>query len=267
MLKTVLTIAGSDSIGGAGIQGDIKTISALGCYGMSAVTALTAQNTMGVDAVMEVPEDFFRAQLESVFSDIFPDGVKIGMMSGIAIINAAADILEKYNAANIVTDTVMISTSGRRLLSEEGCRCLVKRIFPISRVITPNIPEAETLTGMEIHSRSQMEKAAEKLAEYGCNVLLKGGHLEQCAADLLLDENGFCWFESEKIPSGNTHGTGCTLSSAIAAGLAKGLSLRESTATAKKYITGAIADGLDIGKGNGPLNHFYNQKKENMNEL
>ncbi len=257
-MKTVLTIAGSDSIGGAGIQADIKTISALDCYAMSVVTALTAQNTMGVDDVLEVPCEFVKAQMKSVFSDIFPDAVKIGMMGNESIINAVSEVLADYKAVNVVTDPVMVSTSGRPLLSKAGINVLTKRLFPLSDLITPNIPEAEALTGIKITGRKDMENAAEFLFDM-CrgSVLLKGGHMSGSAADLLFDGDMFTWFESERICSSNTHGTGCTLSSAVAVFLAQGLSLKQSVSEAKMYISGAISHGLDLGHGNGPLNHFY----------
>ncbi len=257
-MKTVLTIAGSDSIGGAGIQADIKTISALDCYAMSVVTALTAQNTMGVDDVLEVPCEFVKTQMKSVFSDIFPDAVKIGMMGNESIINAVSEVLADYKAVNVVTDPVMVSTSGRQLLSNAGINVLTKRLFPLSDLITPNIPEAEALTGIKITGRKDMENAAEFLF-YMCrgSVLLKGGHMSGSAADLLFDGDMFTWFESERICSSNTHGTGCTLSSAVAVFLAQGLSLKQSISEAKMYISGAISHGLDLGHGNGPLNHFY----------
>ena len=257
-MKTVLTSAGSDSIGGAGIQADIKTISALDCYAMSVVTALTAQNTMGVDDVLEVPCEFVKAQMKSVFSDIFPDAVKIGMMGNESIINAVSEVLADYKAANVVTDPVMVSTSGRPLLSNAGINVLTKRLFPLSDLITPNIPEAEALTGIKITGRKDMENAAEFLFDM-CrgSVLLKGGHMSGSAADLLFDGDMFTWFESERICSSNTHGTGCTLSSAVAVFLAQGLSLKQSVSEAKMYISGAISHGLDLGHGNGPLNHFY----------
>ncbi len=257
-MKTVLTIAGSDSIGGAGIQADIKTISALDCYAMSVVTALTAQNTMGVDEVLEVPCEFVKTQMKSVFSDIFPDAVKIGMMGNESIINAVSEVLADYKAVNVVTDPVMVSTSGRPLLSNAGINVLTKRLFPLSDLITPNIPEAEALTGIKITGRKDMENAAEFLFDM-CrgSVLLKGGHMSGSAADLLFDGDMFTWFESERICSSNTHGTGCTLSSAVAVFLAQGLSLKQSISESKMYISGAISHGLDLGHGNGPLNHFY----------
>lgn len=267
-MKTALTIAGSDSIGGAGIQGDIKTMSALGCYAMSVVTALTAQNTAGVDGVFEIPGEFVKAQMKSVFSDIFPDAVKIGMLGNESIIHAVSDALENYKAVNVVIDPVMVSTSGKSLLSKTGIDVLKNRLFPLSDLLTPNVPEAEKLTGIKIYSRNDMEKAAESLFRT-CrgSVLLKGGHMSGSAADVLFDGNAFTWFESERILNSNTHGTGCTLSSAIAVFLAQGLNLKQSVWEAKKYISGAIADGLDLGHGNGPLNHFYKNKKGVINEL
>lgn len=260
-MKTVLTIAGSDSIGGAGIQADIKTISANGCYAMSVITSVTAQNTLGVSDIHDIPPEFVRKQLEAVFSDIRPDAVKIGMLSDTEIINSAADILQKEQAENVVADTLMVSTSGHRLIAEEAVNALAKRIFPLADIITPNIPEAETLTGLTIESESDMKAAAEKIMKLGCkSVLVKGGHLKTVAADVFYDGREFKVFSNARINNKNTHGTGCTLSSAIAANLALGYGMAESIENAKKYVTGAIADGLDLGKGRGPLNHFYNGK-------
>lgn len=257
-MKTVLTIAGSDSIGGAGIQADIKSISANGCYAMSVITSVTAQNTFAVTGIHDIPADFVKAQTDAVFEDIIPDAVKIGMLSSAEIICAVADELEKYGAKNVVADTVMISTSGCRLLAEDAENALVSRVFPLADIITPNKFEAEVLTGITIDSKESMENAGERLSEMCAGaVLIKGGHLNGDAADLLYAEGKRIWINESRIDNPNTHGTGCTLSSAIAANLAKGYSVQESIRAAKAYITGAIADGLDLGKGHGPLNHFY----------
>lgn len=260
-MKTVLTIAGSDSIGGAGIQADIKTISANGCYAMSVITSVTAQNTLGVSGIHDIPPEFVKKQLEAVFSDIRPDAVKIGMLSDSDIIKAVAEVLERENAGNIVADTVMVSTSGHRLITEDAVTALTEKIFPLALVVTPNIPEAETLTGIKITDLDSMKTAAEKIMGLGCrSVLVKGGHLKDTASDLLYDGNDFRIFGGERYDNPNTHGTGCTLSSAIAANLALGHSPEKSVAYAKAYVAGAIADGLDLGKGRGPLNHFYKRK-------
>lgn len=257
-MKTVLTIAGSDSIGGAGIQADIKTISANGCYAMSVITSVTAQNTIGVTGIHDIPPEFVLKQLEAVFDDIVPDAVKIGMLSNAEIIYVIADFLRKRKAVNVVADTVMVSTSGHRLLAESAVSALTESIFPIACIITPNIPEAEILSEMEIKNPDQMVKSAEIIYEkFGGNVLLKGGHLESTAADLLYADGVNTWFETKKIDNPNTHGTGCTLSSAIASNLAKGMDVKESVKLAKDYVTGAIMDGLDLGRGRGPLNHMY----------
>lgn len=256
-INKVLSVAGSDSSGGAGIQADIKTISAFNLYAETAITALTAQNTMGVADILGTPADFLGKQLAAVFEDIFPDAVKIGMIYSAENAAVIADALEKYGARNVVTDTVMISTSGRRLLSEEAEKILTERIFPLSDLITPNLPEAEALTGISVKTPDDMKKAAELLSEkVRGGVLVKGGHLEGKAADLLYYGGKFTFFEKDRIISSNTHGTGCTLSSAIACGLAQGHSMEQSVENAKAYITRAISAGLDLGKGNGPLYHF-----------
>lgn len=262
-MKTVLTIAGSDSIGGAGIQADIKTISANGCYAMSVITSVTAQNTLGVSGIHDIPPEFVEKQLEAVFSDIRPDAVKIGMLSDTEIINSVADFLKREKAENVVADTVMVSTSGHRLIAEDAVKALVEKIFPVADIVTPNIPEAETLTGLKIQSETDMKAAAEKIMGLGCkSILVKGGHLKSAAADVFYDSKQFSVFRNVIIDNPNTHGTGCTLSSAIAANLALGLSMAESVENAKNYVTGAIADGLDLGKGRGPLNHFYNTERK-----
>lgn len=256
MLK-VLTIAGSDCSGGAGIQADLKTIAAHGMYGMSAITALTAQNTTGVYGIMEVSSQFTAMQLKCVFEDIPPDAVKIGMVANESIITAISEGLKKYEARNIVIDPVMVSTSGNRLISQDALDALGKELLPLGKVITPNIHESEILCGFAIEDKETIKKAAQTIYErYGAAVLVKGGHIGQNAADLLYD-GCFEWFECPRIHNPNTHGTGCTLSSAIACNLAKGFSLPQSVLNAKEYLFGAIKDGMDIGKGSGPLNHLY----------
>ncbi len=258
-MKTVLTIAGSDCSGGAGIQADIKTISAHKMYGMSVITALTAQNTTGVFGVMDIPAEFVEKQLDAVFSDIRPDAVKIGMVSNAEIINVIAEKLKEYNAEKIVLDPVMISTSGSRLISDGAAEGLVKRLMPMADIVTPNIPEAEFLSGISIKTRDDMVKAAEKISQRNVSsILVKGGHLEGCSDDLFFCGGVFKWFNQERIDNPNTHGTGCTLSSAIACGLADKLSSVESIAAAKSYITGALRANLNLGKGSGPLNHCWN---------
>ena len=256
-VKKILSCAGSDSCGGAGIQADIKTISALGHYAMTAVTALTAQNTTGVSLAQAVSPEMMKAQLDMVFTDIFPDAVKTGMLMNGENTAIIADRLEFYKAENIVCDTVIMSTSGRQLLDDDGVDIFIKRLMPIAEVITPNIPEAERLCGMKIRTPLDMEKAARSLSDNTKGgVLIKGGHLEGKALDILLYKGKFYYMESPRINNPNTHGTGCTLSSAIACGLAEGKSLPEAAECAKKYITKVISAGLDIGSGNGPMWHF-----------
>ncbi|MBQ8786924.1 MAG: bifunctional hydroxymethylpyrimidine kinase/phosphomethylpyrimidine kinase [Oscillospiraceae bacterium] len=257
-MKTALTIAGSDSSGGAGIQADLKTMLANGVYGMSAITALTAQNTMGVAAISEVTPEFLGQQLDAVFTDIFPDAVKIGMTANGRLIEAIAEKLEFYSARNIVVDPVMIATSGARLISENAVETLMGKLLPLAMLVTPNIPEAEVLSGIKITDKSDMEKAAQYInGAYGCAVLLKGGHSINDANDLLYDNGEMMWFESVRIDNPNTHGTGCTLSSAIASNLAKGYDLKQSVQLAKEYISGALSAMLDLGKGSGPMHHGY----------
>ena len=267
-MKTALTIAGSDSSGGAGIQADIKTMMANGVYAMSAITALTAQNTTGVTGIMEVMPDFLAAQLDSIFTDIRPDAVKTGMVSSCGIIEKIVEKLTEYQAKNIVVDPVMVATSGAKLISDEAISTLKEKLFPIATVITPNIPEAEELSGMEIQTKGDMEQAAEKICDsYGCAVLLKGGHQRNDASDLLFQKGKKpVWFEGKRIDNPNTHGTGCTLSSAIASNLAKGYDLETSVCYAKNYISGALAAMLDLGKGSGPMNHAFAIKGEYQNE-
>ena len=257
-MRTALTIAGSDSGGGAGIQADIKTMTANGVYAMSAVTALTAQNTTGVTDIMEVTPEFLVAQLDAVFTDIFPDAVKTGMVSSSELIETIADKLTEYGARNVVVDPVMVATSGAKLISDDAISTLKDRLLPIATVITPNIPEAEVLSGMKIASEDDMVKAAKSIeASYGCAVLLKGGHSINDANDLLCRGGEIKWFRGKRINNPNTHGTGCTLSSAIASNLAKGENLDDAVLYAKNYISGALAAMLDLGKGSGPMNHAF----------
>lgn len=257
-IKTVLSIAGSDSSGGAGIQADIKTIIANGCYAMTAITALTAQNTMGVRGIVETEPEFLRLQLDAVFEDIRPDAVKIGMVSGCGLIEVIADALVEYRARNIVLDPVMISTSGSRLIDEDAIGMLTERLMPVANIITPNIPEAEYMTGIKISDKADMERAGHMLADkIEGAVLIKGGHRINDANDLLICGGNKIWLEGERIDNPNTHGTGCTLSSAIAGNLAKGYNMAESVERAKRYISGALYDGINLGSGSGPLNHGW----------
>ena len=257
-MKTALTIAGSDSCGGAGIQADIKTMTMNGVYAMSAITALTAQNTTGVRAIMEATPEFLAQQLDAVFEDIFPDAVKIGMVSSSALVEVIAQKLTFYNAKSIVADPVMVATSGSALIKTDAIKTLTEKILPIATLVTPNIPEAQVLSGLDIKNKDDMQRAAEKIfSDYGCAVLLKGGHSVNDASDLLCSQDGFEWFEGKRIDNPNTHGTGCTLSSAIASNLAKGFSLGESVGRAKQYICGALAAMLDLGKGSGPMAHAF----------
>lgn len=257
-MKTALTIAGSDSSGGAGIQADMKTMIANGVYAMSAITALTAQNTTGVSAIMEVPKEFLAEQIESIFTDIYPDGVKIGMVSSKELILIIADKLKKYGAENIVVDPVMVATSGSRLISDDAVAALKEYLLPMATVLTPNIPEAEVLADMKIQSEEDMIKAARVISDnYHCAVLCKGGHSLNDANDLLYRDGSYKWFHGKRIDNPNTHGTGCTLSSAIASNLAKGFDLDTSVERAKAYISGALEAMLDLGKGSGPMDHGF----------
>ncbi len=257
-MKTVLSIAGSDSSGGAGVQADLKTMIMNGVYGMSAITALTAQNTMGVTGIMEVTPEFLQMQIDAVFDDIRPDAVKIGMVASAELIKVISDRLRHYNAANIVIDPVMVATSGSRLIGENAVAVLKEGLLPLATVVTPNIPEAEVLAHMPITSREDMEKAARIICEsYGCAVLCKGGHSINDANDLLWTKDSSQWFMGKRIDNPNTHGTGCTLSSAIAANLAKGYSVSDAVKCAKEYISGALSAMLDLGNGSGPLNHAF----------
>lgn len=257
-MKTALSIAGSDSSGGAGIQADLKTMTMNGVYAMTAITALTAQNTTGVQAIQETTPEFLGQQLDAVFTDIRPDAVKIGMVSSPELIHTIAQRLRLYKAENIVVDPVMVATSGARLIRPEAVDTLTRELLPLALVVTPNIPEAELLSSRTIHTRADMEAAAKTIGQtYGCAVLLKGGHRVQDANDLLYADGTLRWFEGKRIHNPNTHGTGCTLSSAIAANLAKGFSLPDSVARAKEYISGALAAMLDLGQGSGPMNHAW----------
>ena len=266
-MRTALTIAGSDSSGGAGIQADIKTMSAHGIYAMSAVTALTAQNTTGVTDILESTPSFLANQLDAVFTDIFPDAVKIGMVSSADLITVIADKLTRYGARHIVVDPVMVATSGSKLLRDDAIGALTERLLPMAEVLTPNIPEAEILAGMKIESPTDMETAARTISEtYGCAVLCKGGHDLNDANDLLWKDGHARWFKGRRIDNPNTHGTGCTLSSAIASNLAKGMDLEAAVEGAKAYISGALAAMLDLGKGRGPMNHLFDLKSSYIEE-
>lgn len=257
-MKTALTIAGSDSSGGAGIQADLKTMTANGVYAMSAITALTAQNTTGVQGIFEVSPEFLKQQIDSVFTDIRPDAVKIGMVSSAGLIQAIAEKLKAYKAENIVVDPVMVATSGAKLISDDAIGTLKECLFPLATVLTPNIPEAKVLSDMDITTAEEMVEAAKKISEtYHCAVLLKGGHQLNDANDLLYRDGGYRWFNGRRIDNPNTHGTGCTLSSAIASNLAKGYDLDTAVEQAKAYISGALAAMLDLGAGSGPMNHAF----------
>lgn len=257
-MKRVLSIAGSDSSGGAGIQADLKTMLANGVFGMTAITALTAQNTMGVSGVLDSTPEFLQDQIDAVFEDIRPDAVKIGMVSQADLVEVIVDRLKHYQAQNIVVDPVMVATSGSVLSQNSTVQVMKEKLLPIATVITPNIAEAEVLSGLEIKNKSDMEKAAKKIGdELGCAVLCKGGHRVNDANDLLYDHGEYTWFEGERINNSNTHGTGCTLSSAIASNLAKNYDLKESIKRAKDYISGALNAQLNLGHGSGPMNHAF----------
>ena len=260
-MKTALTIAGSDSSGGAGIQADIKTMTANGVFAMSAITALTAQNTTGVTDIFETTPKFLGEQIDAIFTDIYPDAVKIGMVSSAELIGVIAEKLHAYGAKHIVVDPVMVATSGSKLLRDDAVQALTEKLLPMAEVLTPNIPEAEILSGMTITDAAGMEAAAKRISEkYGCAVLCKGGHQINDADDLLWRDGSGKWFRGRRIPNPNTHGTGCTLSSAIAANLAKGYDLDRSVERAKAYISGALAAMLDLGRGSGPMNHMFDLK-------
>ena len=252
-MRTALTIAGSDSSGGAGIQADIKTMITNGVYAMSAITALTAQNTTGVQAILNVTPEFLGQELDSVFQDIYPDAVKIGMVSDKDLIH--------------VVDPVMVATSGAKLISDDAVEILKQELFPLADVLTPNIPEAEVLVEMSVTNAEEMIEAAGKISEtYHCAVLCKGGHSINDANDLLYYDGKYCWFEGKRIDNPNTHGTGCTLSSAIASNLAKGYDLQTAVKRSKQYISGALAAMLDLGKGSGPMDHGFAIRNEYVKE-
>ena len=262
-MKTALTIAGSDSSGGAGIQADIKTMTANGVFALTAITALTAQNTTGVTGIFETSPEFLAQQLDAVFTDIYPDAVKIGMVSSAGLIHTIAQKMRQYEAKHIVVDPVMVATSGSRLLQADAVAALTGQLLPLAELLTPNIPEAEILAGMSITDAAGMEAAARCISErYGCAVLCKGGHQINDADDLLWRSGTGKWFRGRRIDNPNTHGTGCTLSSAIASNLAKGYDLDTSVERAKAYISGALAAMLDLGKGSGPMNHMFALKGE-----
>ena len=257
-MRTAVSIAGSDSCGGAGIQAEIKTMTMNGVYAMSAITALTAQNTTGVTAILESSSEFLKQQIDAVFQDIYPDAVKIGMVSSAELIQVIAERLRHYAARNIVVDPVMVATSGSKLLKTDAVSTLIEELLPLATLVTPNIPEAEILSGMSVSDKDDMIKAAKQISEtYGCAVLLKGGHSINDANDLLYANGTSRWFEGRRIDNPNTHGTGCTLSSAIASNLAKGFDLEISVQRAKEYISGALAAMLNLGKGSGPMNHAF----------
>jgi hydroxymethylpyrimidine/phosphomethylpyrimidine kinase len=260
-MRTALTIAGSDCSGGAGIQADLKTMTVNGVYAMSAITALTAQNTTGVTDILEATPNFLQEELDAIFTDIFPDAVKIGMVSSGGLIEVIADALRQYGAKNIVVDPVMVATSGAKLLQDDAIAALETQLLPMADLLTPNIPEAEILSGQKIASTDDMTSAARAIGErYGCAVLLKGGHHLNDANDLLWQDGQLKWFNGQRIDNPNTHGTGCTLSSAIAANLAKGFSLDDSVERAKTYISGALNAMLDLGHGSGPMDHAFDIK-------
>lgn len=257
-INTALSIAGSDSGGGAGIQADIKTMTAHGVYAMTAVTALTAQNTTGVSGILEVSPEFLAAQLDAVFEDIFPDAVKVGMVPNAELICMTAQKLRSWNARCIVVDPVMVATSGSKLMQDAAIESLKRELMPLAALVTPNIPEAQVLSGMQINGPADMEAAARAIcSECGCNVLLKGGHDLNAANDLLCTQGGLRWFYGRRIENPNTHGTGCTLSSAIASNLAVGMELDAAVSRAKEYISAALAPMLDLGLGSGPMDHMF----------
>lgn len=260
-MKVALTIAGSDSSGGAGIQADLKTMTLNGVFAESAITALTAQNTRGVTGIMDVSPDFLEKQIDAVFTDIRPDSVKIGMVSDKNLIRAIAGKLRQYKAEKIVLDPVMVATSGAKLLKDDAIDALKEELFPLASLITPNIPEAELISDMKIKSEEDMQEASKLIYDkYKVNVLLKGGHAVNDANDYLYAFGKGVWIKGERINNPNTHGTGCTLSSAIASNLAKGYELEEAIRKAKKYLEGCLKDGLDLGKGSGPMNHAFDIK-------
>ena len=257
-MKTALSIAGSDCSGGAGIQADLKTMTMNSVYAMSVITALTAQNTTGVRAIQESTPEFLKQQIDAVFEDIYPDAVKIGMVASGELIHVIADRLKFYDARNVVVDPVMVASAGSSLIKQGAVQTLIKELLPLSTLVTPNIPEAQVLSGLNIENKEDMIAAAKEIwNRYRCAVLLKGGHSINDANDLLYVDGEIRWFEGKRIDNPNTHGTGCTLSSAIASNLAKGFTLVESVQRAKEYISGALAAMLDLGEGSGPMNHAF----------
>ena len=267
-MKTALTIAGSDCSGGAGIQADIKTMTMNGVYAMSAITALTVQNTTGVRKIQESTPEFLKQQIDAVFEDIFPDAVKIGMVSSSEIVCVIADRLKYHKAKNIVVDPVMVATSGSSLMKTDAVKTLIDVLLPIATLVTPNIPESEVLSGISIENKEDMQMAAKTIGDkYSCAVLLKGGHSINDANDLLYANGEFKWFYGKRIDNPNTHGTGCTLSSAIAANLAKGFNVSDSVRKAKEYISDALAAGLDLGQGSGPLMHNFDLNEKYFEEI
>lgn len=260
-MKVALTIAGSDCSGGAGIQADLKTMSLNGVFAESVITALTAQNTRGVTGIMDVSPDFLEKQIDAVFTDIRPDAVKIGMVSDKDLIKSIAKKLKEYEAEKIVLDPVMVATSKAKLLKDDAIDALKNELFHLALLITPNIPEAELISEMKISSEADMEKVSKVIFDkYKVNVLLKGGHALNDANDYLYADGKGVWIKGERIKNSNTHGTGCTLSSAIASNLAKGYELEEAIRKAKKYLEGCLKDGLDLGDGSGPMNHAFDIK-------
>ena len=265
-MRTALSIAGSDSSGGAGIQADIKTMTMHGVFAMTAVTALTAQNTVGVRSILESTPEFLGDQLDAVFEDIRPDAVKIGMVSSPALVRVIAEKLAQFRAEHVVVDPVLVATSGSALAADGAPALLRELLFPLAQVVTPNIPEAEAFSGMTIRSRADMERAAEAIGSAcGCAVLCKGGHSVSDASDVLWENGVLTWFEGRRIDNPNTHGTGCTLSSAIASNLAKGCDLKTAIERAKTYLSGALAAMLDLGHGSGPMNHMFALGEDNGN--
>ena len=257
-MKTALSIAGSDCSGGAGIQADLKTMTMNGVYAMSVITALTAQNTNGVRSIQESTPDFLKDQVDAIFEDIFPDAVKIGMVSSSELIRVIAERLKFYQARNVVVDPVMVATSGSALMQNDAVQTLTNELLPLATLVTPNIPEAQVLSGLTIETKADMVTAAMQIGDrHHCAVLLKGGHSINDANDLLYAEGKLIWFEGKRIANPNTHGTGCTLSSAIAANLAKGYTLEDAIQCAKDYISGALAAMLDLGRGSGPMDHAF----------
>lgn len=257
-MKTALSIAGSDSGGGAGIQADLKTMTMNGVFGMSAITALTAQNTVGVSGILEVSPEFLQKQIDAVFEDIRPDAVKIGMVGSSPLIQIIADRLAFYHASCVIVDPVMVATSGAKLIEPEAIDTLRQNLLPLAELATPNLPETEILSGIPIRSEEDMIRAAQKICEIcGCSVLCKGGHSENRAKDLFCNGKEVLWLEGELIDNPNTHGTGCTLSAAIAANRAKGFDLLTSIRRAKDYLSGALSAMLNLGKGSGPMNHAF----------